>query len=169
MTRDEIAAIAAENGVELPKGFVSQVLTAFNAEKKNAVVEAADKALNDFADWKSPDEYAELEQKLADIQESSKKQERVAKYKEHKLNVDDEDILALIDGKLKDEKDFDKAIEAYVKSHPYLIKQEQQPAPEKKQPVQKKEVIGNPKTGDEHQKEPATMAEAVAADLGIAL
>lgn len=150
MTREEIAAIAAENNVELPKGFISQILTAFNSEKKNAVVEAANKALDDFKDWKSPEEYAELENKINEMTESTAKQGRVAKYKEAGLNVDDEDILTLIDGKLKDEKDLAKAITEYAKAHPSFVKQvtNPNPTPQPKAPEPQKFEFGGSGSGN---------------------
>ena len=68
--------------------------------------------------------------------------DRKAKYKAKNLNIDDEDILNLIEGKLKDSKDFDKDLEEYVKAHPSFIKAEQKTEPKTPEPKTKVTIGG---------------------------
>ncbi len=149
MTREQLLAIFTDNGLEAPnKGVINQLMNSINSDKAQDV-EAAKKTAKDEAEAKykgfvKPEDHQKIVDELNAEKGKGALAERKAKYEKAKLNVEDEDILALIEGKLKDSKDFDKDLEAYVKAHPSFLKQEEgkekeNPAP---QPKPKKVNMG---------------------------
>lgn len=142
MTREQLLAIFTDNGLEAPnKGVINQLMNSINSDKAQDV-EAAKKAAKDEAEAKykgfvKPEDHQKIVDELNAEKGKGASAERKAKYEKAKLNVEDEDILALVEGKLKDSKDFDKDLEAYVKAHPSFLKQEEgkkeeNPAPQLK-------------------------------------
>lgn len=146
MTREQLAAIFTENGLEVPnKGVLSQFLNAFNQEKitdiLNAKTKAFDEAEEKYKDFVDPKEHQKIVEELNAERGKGALAARKAAYQKANLNIEDEDIFNLIEGKLKDSKDFDKDLESYVKAHPSFVKAAQEPAP-KKAPAAKVTVGG---------------------------
>lgn len=129
MTREQIIAVYTDLGQEAPvKGVVTSLLNAFNQEKAKDI-ETAEKTARDEAEAKykgyiKPEDHQKIVDELNAEKGKGALAERKAKYKEAKLNIDDEDVLSLIEAKLKDSKEFDKDLAEYVKAHPSFIKQE---------------------------------------------
>ncbi len=146
MTREQINTIFTDLGIDAPqKGVVTALLNAFNQEKGQEI-ENAKKAIQDetvakYKDYIKPEVHQKLVEELNAEKGKGALAERKAKYQKANLNIEDEDIFNLIDGKLKDSKDFDKDLEAYVKAHPSFVKATQEPAP-KKAPAAKVTVGG---------------------------
>lgn len=139
MTREQINTIFTDLGLEVPsKGVVNQLLNAFNTEKGNEI-EAAKKTAKDEAEAKykgfiKPEDHQKVLDELNIEKGKGALTERKAKYQKANLNIEDEDILNLIEAKLKDSKDFDKDLEAYVKAHPSFLKVKEEQ--DKKNPKQ---------------------------------
>lgn len=162
MKREQITEILAEAGVEVSKAVVTNLMNTINEEIRNVRVESANKALDDFKEWYSPEEYKKLQDELAGIKDTSAKKDRVAKYKALNINVDDEDILNLIDSKFKESQNLDNELAEYIKSHPsFLTQQVKQPEQKKEQQPDRYEFNAN-KGGGGAKKEdaPATLADA---------
>lgn len=122
MTRQEITECLKDLGVEEPsKVLVSGLLNKFNEEKRNTIIETTDKITADFKDYVKPEDHQKLVDELNAEKGKAALNDRKAKYKAKNLNIDDEDILALIEGKLKDSEDFDKDLDDYIKAHPSFV------------------------------------------------
>ncbi len=127
MTREQLLAIFTDNGLEAPnKGVISQFMNAINSEKAQEI-ETAKKAAKDEAEAKykgfvKPEDHQKIVAELEAEKGKGALAERKAKYQKANLNVDDEDLFNLIDGKLKDSKDLDKDIAEYAKNHPNFLK-----------------------------------------------
>ena len=122
MTRNELTECLKELGIEEPaKALVTGLLTKFNEEKRNVIVETTNKIMEDVKDWKKPEEYQKVVDELNLEKGKGALAERKAKYKKANLNIEDEDILNLVESKLKESKDFDKDLDEYVKAHPSFI------------------------------------------------
>lgn len=127
MTREQINTIFTDLGIDAPqKGVVNALLNAFNQEKgqeiENAKKTATDEAEAKYKDYIKPETHQKIVEELAAEKGKGALADRKAKYQKANLNIEDEDILNLIEGKLKDSKDFDKDLEAYVKAHPSFVK-----------------------------------------------
>lgn len=126
MTREQLLAIFTDNGLEAPvKGVVNQFLNAFNQEKANEI-EIAKKAAKDeaeakYKDYIRPEDHQKIVDELATEKGKGALAERKAKYEKANLNIQDEDILNIVESKLKDSKDFEKDLDAYVKAHPSFL------------------------------------------------
>lgn len=126
MTREQINTIFTDLGIDAPqKGVVTALLNAFNQEKgqeiENAKKTAVDEAVAKYKDYIKPEDHQKIVDELNAEKGKGALAERKAKYQKANLNIEDEDILSLIEGKLKDSKDFDKDLEAYVKAHPSFV------------------------------------------------
>lgn len=126
MTREQINTIFTDLGIEAPqKGVVNALLNAFNNEKgqeiENAKKTVKDETEAKYKDYVKPEDHQKIVEELNTEKGKGALAERKAKYEKANLNIKDEDILALIEGKLKDSKDFDKDLEAYVKAHPSFL------------------------------------------------
>lgn len=145
MTREQINTIFTDLGIDAPqKGVVTALLNAFNQEKGQEI-ETAKKTANDeaaakYKDYIKPEDHQKIVEELNAEKGKGALAERKAKYQKANLNIEDEDIFNLIEGKLKDSKDFDKDLETYVKAHPSFVKPTQEPA--KKNPPAKVTVGG---------------------------
>lgn len=140
MTRDQIASIFTDLGLEAPnKGAVTALLNAFNQEKAveifNAKSKAYDEAEAKYEGYIKPEDHQKIVDELNTEKNKGALAARKEKYKNANLNVDDEDVFNLIDGKLKDSKDFDKDLEEYVKAHPSFLTQAKEKEPAKKTPT----------------------------------
>lgn len=130
MTREQVVTIFTDLGLEAPqKGVVNALLNAFNQEKSNEI-ETVKKTAEETVEAKykgfvKPEDHQKIVDELNQEKGKAALNDRKAKYKAKNLNIDDEDILTLIDGKLKDSKDFDKDLEEYVKAHPGFVIGEQ--------------------------------------------
>ena len=127
MTREQIISTFADNGLEAPnKGVVTQMLNAFNQEKAQEIFNAKEKAFDEaeakYKDFVKPEDHQKVVDELTAEKGKGALVERKAKYKEANLNIDDEDVLTLVESKLKDSKDFDKDLAEYVKAHPSFVK-----------------------------------------------
>lgn len=134
MTREQITTIFTDLGIEAPqKGVVNALLNAFNQEKgqeiENAKKTATDEAVAKYKDYIKPEEHQKIVDQLNAEKGKGALADRKAKYQKANLNIEDEDILNLIESKLKDSKDFDKDLEAYVKAHPSFVKVQAEPTP----------------------------------------
>lgn len=127
MNRDQIISILAEAGIDTAtcKAAVTNLLNAHNEELRNAKVEAANKALSDFSDWKSPEEYQALEEEFNTYKESAAKTERKSKYANNRVA---EKWYDYVDDKLKGSTDFDKDLKAFLKDNPELLVKESTPS-----------------------------------------
>lgn len=169
MTREQIIAMFTDLGLEAPsKGLVDKFLDAHNAEKKSAVDEAKKTAIDEttkkFEGFVSPDEHSKVVDELTGLKDKSARDGRIAKYKAKGFNVDDEDIANLLDSKFKDtdEKEFDKSLEEYGKSHPSFMK-----AVEK---TEKKSTFFQgleTNKGKEQENEAAKMNNAIRGSIGV--
>lgn len=126
MTREQINTIFTDLGLETPnKGVVNALLNAFNQEKgteiDNAKKTAKDEAEAKYKGFVKPEDHQKIVDELNAEKGKAALNDRKAKYKAKNLNIDDEDVLALIDGKLKDSKDFDKDLDDYIKAHPSFV------------------------------------------------
>lgn len=139
MTRDQIATIFTDLGLEAPnKGAVTALLNAFNQEKSQEIETAKTKAVEEttlkFKEYKSPDDFKKINDELNSLKDASAKATRVAKYKAKGFNTDDEDVANMLDSKFKDSKEdeLDKALDDYAKAHPsFLTAKETQPTGKK--------------------------------------
>ena len=166
MTREQINTIFTDLGLEAPsKGAITALLNAFNQEKAveifNAKSKAFDEAEKKYEGFVSPEDHKKIVDELETEKGKGALAERKAKYQAKNLNIDDEDIFNLIEGKLKDSKDFDKDLEDYVKAHPSFIKIQ---APKEKEPKPASKVTiggtGSDK-GKQQSGEDFTMQDAV--------
>lgn len=138
MTREQINTIFTDLGIDAPqKGVVTALLNAFNQEKgqevENAKKTATDEAVAKYKDYIKPEDHQKIVDELNAEKGKGALAERKAKYKNANLNIEDEDIFNLVDGKLKDSKDFDKDLAEYVKAHPSFLAQAKAPQePDKK-------------------------------------
>ena len=133
MKREQIETIFTDLGLEAPnKGAITALLNAFNQEKAveifNAKTRAFDEAEEKYKDFVDPEEHQKLVDELNAEKGKGALATRKAAYQKANLNIDDEDIFNLIEGKLKDSKDFDKDLADYVKAHPSFVKTTQEPA-----------------------------------------
>ncbi|MBR4377992.1 MAG: hypothetical protein IKP50_03850 [Bacilli bacterium] len=136
MTREQINTIFTDLGLETPnKGVVNALLNAFNQEKgteiDNAKKTAKDEAEAKYKDFVKPEDHQKLVDELNAEKGKGALAERKAKYQAKNLNIDDEDILTLIESKLKDSKDFEKDLDEYVKAHPSFVKVTEKKEPKK--------------------------------------
>lgn len=132
MTRQEITECLKDLGVEEPsKVLVSGLLNKFNEEKRNTIIETTDKITADFKDYVKPEDHQKLVDELNAEKGKGALAERKTKYQAKNLNIDDEDILTLIESKLKDSKDFEKDLDEYVKAHPSFVKVTEKKEPKK--------------------------------------
>lgn len=148
-------------GVETPtKAQVSALLNfrreTIDAEVTEQVKEAETKVRDEFKDYVKPEDYKKVTEENASLKDSSAKATRIAKYKELNINVDDEDVLNLVDAKMKESKDIDKDLAEYVKSHPSFVK-----TVEKKTETKKVQFKGM-EDSDKGKTEVKTMQDAVA-------
>lgn len=159
--RETIAEILTEGGIEAEKqkGIMRNLMNAINEDKRNAVVEAVNKQLDDFKDWKSPEEYKELEDKIQGIQEEAAKTTRTSKYQAKGIN---EKWHEYADSKLRDSKDFDKDLDDFIKNNPELLAQKKQ---EEKKVQIGKSNFGDTKTTQVTPPAPSTLREALAEEL----
>ena len=140
MTREQIVTTFTDLGLEAPqKGVINALLNAFNQEKSQEV-EAAKKTASDelnakYKDYVKPEDHKKIVDELETEKGKGALATRKAAYEKAKLNIKDEDILNLIDSKLKDSKDFDKDLAEYVKAHPSFVVQEQVEPKPKANPV----------------------------------
>lgn len=134
MKRDELNQLLVDSGVEPSKAVVSALLSAFNEEKRNAIVETTAKITKDFEGYVSPEdmqnyvskeEHSKVVNELTTMKDAKFVEERKAKYKASNFNVDDEDTFSFIDSKLKDASD--EEIAAYAKEHPSFLSTPIQP------------------------------------------
>ncbi len=167
MTREQLLAIFTDNGLEAPnKGVINQLMNSINSDKAQEV-EAAKKTAKDEAEAKykgfvKPEDHQKIVDELNAEKGKGALAERKAKYEKAKLNVEDEDILALIEGKLKDSKDFDKDLEAYVKAHPSFLKQEPKKEETPQPQVQpKKVIVGGVDTQGTNPSKPLNLGDAI--------
>lgn len=126
MTREQINTIFTDLGLETPnKGVVNALLNAFNQEKSieldNAKKTAKDEAEAKYKDFVKPEDHQKIVDELNAEKGKAALNDRKAKYKAKNLNIDDEDVLTLIEGKLKDSEDFDKDLDDYIKAHPSFV------------------------------------------------
>ena len=127
MTREQINQILSEGGVDTSnsKLLVNTLLNAFNDEKKTAVEEASKIAKDEieakYKDFVKPEDHQKIVDELNAEKGKAALNDRKAKYKAKNLNIDDEDVLTLIEGKLKDSEDFDKDLDDYIKAHPSFV------------------------------------------------
>lgn len=126
MTREQINTIYTDLGQEVPnKGIVNALLNAFNTEKgaeiDNAKKTARDEVEAKYKGYIKPEDHQKIVDELNTEKGKAALNDRKAKYKAKNLNIDDEDVLALIEGKLKDSKDFDKDLDNYIKAHPSFV------------------------------------------------
>ena len=126
MTREQINTIYTDLGQEAPnKGIVNALLNAFNTEKgaeiDNAKKTARDEVEAKYKGYIKPEDHQKIVDELNTEKGKAALNDRKAKYKAKNLNIDDEDVLALIEGKLKDSKDFDKDLDDYIKAHPSFV------------------------------------------------
>lgn len=126
MTREQINTIFTDLGLETPnKGVVNALLNAFNQEKSteldNAKKNAKDEVEAKYKDFVKPEDHQKIVDELNAEKGKAALNDRKAKYKAKNLNIDDEDVLTLIEGKLKDSKDFDKDLDDYIKAHPSFV------------------------------------------------
>lgn len=147
MTREQLAAIFTDNGLEVPnKGVLSQFLNAFNQEKitdiLNAKTKAFDEAEAKYKGFVSPEDHQKIVDELNTEKGKGALAERKAKYQKANLNIEDEDVLSLVESKLKDSKKFDEDLADYVKAHPSFLKVAEPPKEKGKPAPQQKVVIG---------------------------
>lgn len=126
MTREQINTIFTDLGLETPnKGVVNALLNAFNQEKSveldNAKKTAKDEAEAKYKGFVKPEDHQKIVDELNAEKGKAALNDRKAKYKAKNLNIDDEDVLTLIESKLKDSKDFDKDLDDYIKAHPSFV------------------------------------------------
>jgi len=168
MTREQVNTIYTDLGMEAPqKGVVNALLNAFNQEKGQEI-ENAKKAIQDetvakYKDYIKPEDHQKVVDELNAEKGKGALATRKAAYEKANLNIEDEDILTLIEGKLKDSKKFDEDLAEYVKAHPSFLKQtkpQEEPKPNPK-PDPVKITLGG--TGTEHQ------GKVEALDLGSAI
>lgn len=131
MTREQIITAFTDLGLEAPnKGAVKVLMDMFNQEKgreiEDAKKTATDEAVAKYKDYVKPEDHQKILDELNAEKGKGALAERKAKYKEANLNIDDEDVFNLIEGKLKDSKDFDKDLADYVKAHPSFLKEVQE-------------------------------------------
>lgn len=167
MTREQINTIFTDLGIDAPqKGVVTALLNAFNQEKGQEI-ENAKKAIQDetvakYKDYIKPEDHQKVVDELNAEKGKGALATRKAAYQKANLNIDDEDILNLVDSKLKDSKEFDKDLAEYVKAHPSFLKQEVKPQEEPKPKTDPlKVVLGGAKT--------ETGGKVEALDLGSAI
>ena len=148
MTREQINTIFTDLGIDAPqKGVVTALLNAFNQEKgqeiENAKKTATDEAVAKYKDYIKPEDHQKIVEELNAEKGKGALAERKAKYQKANLNIEDEDILNLIEGKLKDSKDFDKDLAEYVKAHPsFLANPKAKAKEEPKQPQTDPIIVG---------------------------
>ena len=165
MTRNEIIEYLKDLGIEEPsKVLVSGLLNKFNEEKRNVIVETTDKIMSDIKDWKKPEEYQKVVDELNAEKGKGALAERKAKYQKANLNIEDEDILALVESKLKDSQKFDEELADYVKAHPSFLKAtnaDNKKEEQKQQTPQQKVVIGGAGSDKTQNKDSFSMQDAV--------
>lgn len=168
MTREQIIAIYSDNGLEAPnKGVLTQILNAFNQEKgqeiENAKKTASDEAEAKYKGFVKPEDHQKVLDELTAEKGKGALAERKAKYKAANLNIDDEDVLNLVEAKLKDSKKFDSDLAEYVKAHPSFVKADGG-ASKEDNPPKVKVTIGGTGSDDSAQKivGDMSMADAVA-------
>ena len=165
MTREQITNIFTDLGQEAPqKGVITALLNAYNQEKsveiENAKKTANDEAEAKYKDYIKPEDHQKVVEELNLEKGKGALAERKAKYQKANLNIDDEDVLNLIESKLKDSKDFDKDLEDYVKNHPSFVVTGSKKKEEKKEEQQQRVTIG---ATDSEKDKPSTL------DLGSAI
>lgn len=143
MTREQLSAIYTDNDLEAPnKGVLNQLLNAFNNEKATEIFNAKSKAYDEaeakYKGYVKAEEYQKVVDELNAEKGKGALADRKAKYQKANLNIEDEDILNLIEGKLKDSKDFDNDLAEYVKAHPSFVKAAKDPNPN---PTPKAKVV----------------------------
>lgn len=167
MTREQIITIYTDLGIEAPqKGVVTSLLNAFNQEKGQEIENAKKLVLDEteakYKDYIKPEDHQKVVDELNAEKGKGALATRKAAYQKANLNIDDEDILNLVDSKLKDSKEFDKDLAEYVKAHPSFLKQEVKPQEEPKPKADPlKVVLGGAKT--------ETGGKVEALDLGSAI
>lgn len=169
MTREQIITIFTDNGLETPnKGVVTQLLNSINQEKAveifNAKTKAYDEAEAKYKDFVSPEDHQKIVDELNTEKGKGALAERKAKYQKANLNIEDEDILSLVESKLKDSKKFDEELADYVKAHPSFLKAtnpEEKKEEQKQQTPQQKVVIGGAGSDKTQNKDSFSMQDAV--------
>ena len=146
MTREQINTIFIDLGIEAPqKGVVNALLNAFNQEKAqeidNIKKSATDEAEAKYKGYIKPEDHQKIVDELNAEKGKGALAERKAKYQKANLNIDDEDILAIVESKLKDSKKFDEELADYVKAHPSFVKQIVKEEPKAEEKPQQTKVI----------------------------
>ena len=148
MTREQINTIFTDLGKEAPeKGVINALLNEFNKEKgqeiENAKKTAIDEVEAKYKGFVKPEDHQKIVDELNAEKGKGALAERKAKYQKANLNIEDEDILSLLESKLKDSKKFDEDLAEYVKAHPSFVKADskEEKKPEQKTP-QQKVIIG---------------------------
>lgn len=147
MTREQINTIYTDLGMEAPqKGVINQLLNAFNQEKgqeiENAKKAVQDEMMAKYKDYIKPEDHQKVVDELNAEKGKGALATRKAAYQKANLNIEDEDILTLIEGKLKDSKEFDKDLAEYVKAHPSFLKQAKPQEEPKPKPNPVKVTLG---------------------------
>ena len=165
MTRDQINNIFTDLGIDAPqKGVVNALLNAFNQEKAveiyNAKSKAFDEAEAKYKDFVKPEDHQKVVDELTAEKGKGALATRKAAYQKANLNIEDEDILSLVESKLKDSKKFDEDLAEYVKAHPSFLTQ-QKPAEEPKKPNPVKVTLGGADNQVQGKVEPLNLGAAI--------
>lgn len=167
MTREQLKTIFTDNGLEVPtNGVLSNFLNAFNQEKVADIVNAKAKVYDEveakYKDFVSPEDHQKIVDELNTEKGKGALAERKAKYQKANLNIEDEDILSLVETKLKDSKKFDEDLAEYVKAHPSFLKAAEPPKDKGNPAPQQKVVIGGAGSDKGEPEKAMTMTDAVA-------